>query len=67
MRCLTAATLLAVAVLALSAAPASALCANAYGGDVISFACRSSNSSVEGLVIRCERGDASVRFYANVS
>jgi hypothetical protein len=74
------------------------LCANTYGGDVISatnvtcrtarhivrswavgyrndgrenravegFRCRGRNDSVEGLTIRCRRGRALIRFYANV-
>ena len=75
------------------------ICANTYGGDVISatgvgcpkarevvrtwavryrrdgvvnrrvfrFRCRDRSSAVEGLTVRCRRGDgATVRFYANV-
>jgi hypothetical protein len=92
---------LALALVLLSGQPAQAqprLCANTYGGDVISatnvpcrtarhivrswavgyrndgrvsrrvegFRCRGRNDSVEGLTIRCRRGSARIRFYANV-
>jgi hypothetical protein len=74
------------------------MCANTYGGDVVSatnmkcskardlvrtwavryrrdgvvnrrvlgFRCRGRNDSVEGLTVKCRRGDKNVRFYANV-
>jgi hypothetical protein len=77
---------------------ASRICANTYGGDVISatkvgcrkarrvvrtwghrykrdgrinrtvlrFTCRGRNDQVEGLTVRCRRGEARIRFYANV-
>ena len=99
MRRLITCLLACVALTGLSAGPAEAkMCANTYGGDVISaervgckkaravvrtwaqryrrdgrvnrrslgFRCRDKSNSVEGLVVRCGRGRASVRFYANV-
>jgi hypothetical protein len=88
-------------VFAIVAGPSSAetrMCANTYGGDVISaknmrcwkardivrtwavryardgrvnrrvrrFRCRDRSNSIEGLVVKCRRGDKRVRFYANV-
>ncbi len=32
----------------------------------LGFRCRDRSNPVEGLVVRCRRGRASVRFYANV-
>ena len=94
-----AASVLAVSVNAPAASgPVSRLCANTYGGDVISatkvrcrkarqvvrtwarrykrdgrtnrrvlgFRCRGRNDPYEGLTVRCRRGEARIRFYANV-